>query len=89
MNCNTLIENHPDATDDLIKDRLESNICCCTSYKEIEEAVKTTLEQTHANNKQANWFLCYLKHDKQFFYRKRTTLESEIDPIRFLKNSIN
>jgi carbon-monoxide dehydrogenase small subunit len=45
MNCNTLTRKHPDATDSVIKEWLESNICRCTGYKEIEEAVKTVLGQ--------------------------------------------
>lgn len=43
MNCNTLIEKYPNATDKVIKSWLESNICRCTGYKEIEEAIKATL----------------------------------------------
>ncbi len=50
MNCNALINKHPDATDDQIKDYLESNICRCTSYKEIEDAVKMTLKQSNEVN---------------------------------------
>ncbi|WP_342512044.1 (2Fe-2S)-binding protein [Sporosarcina sp. FSL K6-1522] len=43
MNCHSLIQQHPNATDTVIKDWLESNICRCTGYKEIEEAIKATL----------------------------------------------
>ena len=43
MNCHTLIQQHPNANDTVIKDWLESNICRCTGYKEIEEAIKATL----------------------------------------------
>lgn len=46
MNCQTLINEHPDATDDDIKEWLESNMCRCTGYKEIEEAIKTVLSET-------------------------------------------
>lgn len=45
MNCHALINIHPDATDDIIKEWLESNICRCTGYKEIERAIKTVLKQ--------------------------------------------
>ncbi len=44
MNCHTLIRKYPNANDTVIKDWLESNICRCTGYKEIEEAIKATLE---------------------------------------------
>ncbi|RYD04890.1 (2Fe-2S)-binding protein [Desulforamulus aquiferis] len=43
MNCYSLINKYPNANDIQIKDCLESNICRCTGYKEIEEAVKTVL----------------------------------------------
>jgi carbon-monoxide dehydrogenase small subunit len=39
MNCHALIQRHPQATVDVIKDWLQSNICRCTGYKEIEEAI--------------------------------------------------
>ncbi|MFC5604563.1 (2Fe-2S)-binding protein [Sporosarcina koreensis] len=44
MNCHTLIQTEPEATDAVIKSWLESNMCRCTGYKEIEEAVKTVLK---------------------------------------------
>lgn len=43
MNCHALINIHPDAGDGLIKEWLQSNICRCTSYQEIREAVKSIL----------------------------------------------
>ncbi|MCG7335650.1 (2Fe-2S)-binding protein [Sporosarcina sp. ACRSM] len=43
MNCHSLIQKHPDATDIVIKEWLESNICRCTGYKEIEDAIKAAL----------------------------------------------
>jgi aerobic carbon-monoxide dehydrogenase small subunit len=43
MNCQGLINNHPDAKEDIIKEWLESNICRCTSYEEIESAIKSVL----------------------------------------------
>lgn len=43
MNCQTLLEQQPNATDTTIKKWLSSNICRCTSYKEIEDAVKAAL----------------------------------------------
>jgi len=45
MNCHSLIEKHPDADEKLIKEWLESNICRCTSYIEIEKAVKSVLKK--------------------------------------------
>ncbi|MFF2448178.1 (2Fe-2S)-binding protein [Neobacillus sp. NPDC058068] len=45
MNCHSLIEQHPDADDQTIKEWLESNICRCTSYIEIEKAVKSVLKK--------------------------------------------
>ncbi|WML39288.1 (2Fe-2S)-binding protein [Neobacillus sp. OS1-2] len=45
MNCHSLIEQHPDADDETIKEWLESNICRCTSYIEIEKAVKSVLKE--------------------------------------------
>lgn len=43
MNCNSLVEKYPKAGDTQIKDFLESNICRCTGYKEIEEVIKSIL----------------------------------------------
>ena len=45
MNCHSLIKQHPDADDQLIKEWLESNICRCTGYAEIEKAVKSVLRK--------------------------------------------
>lgn len=44
MNCQGLINIHPDASDEVINDWLQSNICRCTSYQEITEAVKSALK---------------------------------------------
>jgi len=49
MNCYGLIINHPDADDETIEEWLQSNICRCTSYEEIREAVKSIL---HLNKKE-------------------------------------
>jgi aerobic carbon-monoxide dehydrogenase small subunit len=45
MNCSALINQYPAADDTQIKDCLESNICRCTGYQEIEEAVKAAMSQ--------------------------------------------
>src|SRR5690554_5275757 len=46
MNCKTLIEQQPEATEKTIKMWLQSNICRCTGYEEIEEAIKSILNKT-------------------------------------------
>lgn len=43
VTCHSLITNHPDADDDTIKEWLESNLCRCTGYEEIKEAVKKVI----------------------------------------------
>ncbi|MFC0296834.1 (2Fe-2S)-binding protein [Geobacillus jurassicus] len=43
MNAHALIERHPDADETTIQEWLEANICRCTSYQEIETAVKEAL----------------------------------------------
>ena len=48
MNCHSLLKQHPDADDKTIKEWLESNICRCTSYIEIEKAVKSVLKRGQA-----------------------------------------
>jgi carbon-monoxide dehydrogenase small subunit len=45
MNCDALVRLRPDATDEVIQDWLESNICRCTGYEEIEAAVKSVLAE--------------------------------------------
>lgn len=46
INSHALINIHPDASDEVIKEWLQSNICRCTSYTEIKEAVKSVLSST-------------------------------------------
>ena len=43
MNCYGLVTIHPDADDETIEEWLQSNICRCTGYEEIREAVKSVL----------------------------------------------
>ena len=45
MNCHSLIQQHPEADDMTIKEWLESNICRCTGYAEIESAIKSVLKK--------------------------------------------
>lgn len=45
MNSHSLLEQHPKANDNLIKKWLQSNICRCTGYREIEQAVKSVLRE--------------------------------------------
>lgn len=47
MNCQGLINLHPEASDEIIRDWLQSNICRCTSYQEIIEAIKSVLLQDY------------------------------------------
>ncbi|ABO65735.1 MULTISPECIES: (2Fe-2S)-binding protein [Geobacillus] len=44
MNIHALIEQHPNADQSTIQEWLQSNICRCTSYQEIEAAVKEALQ---------------------------------------------
>lgn len=43
MNCHSLLMHRNNPTDQEITKWLESNICRCTGYKEIENAVKSAL----------------------------------------------
>lgn len=43
LNSHALINIHPDAKEDVINEWLESNICRCTGYHEIKEAIKSVL----------------------------------------------
>lgn len=46
MVCHSLAHIHPDAEEHVVEEWLQSNICRCTSYEEIQAAVKTILNQT-------------------------------------------
>lgn len=43
LNTYALVTKMPDATDEVIDEWLDSNICRCTGYQEIKEAVKYVL----------------------------------------------
>ncbi|RKD24996.1 (2Fe-2S)-binding protein [Ammoniphilus oxalaticus] len=45
VNCHALAEQHPQADDNTIEDWMQSNLCRCTGYQEIKEAVKAVLNQ--------------------------------------------
>ncbi|MFP3390383.1 (2Fe-2S)-binding protein [Brevibacillus sp. SIMBA_040] len=45
MNCHALVEAYPEATDVEIENWLQSNICRCTSYQEIKEAIQSVLAE--------------------------------------------
>jgi carbon-monoxide dehydrogenase small subunit len=45
MNCHSLINKHPDADENKMKEWLQSNICRCTGYWEIEQAVKSVFKK--------------------------------------------
>lgn len=45
VNCHALVTIHPDAGDEVIKEWLQSNLCRCTSYMEIEQALKSVLNK--------------------------------------------
>jgi len=49
MNGHSLLQKKPDADDSTIKEWLESNICRCTSYSEIEKAIKSALEKNKSS----------------------------------------
>ena len=41
--CHALTQIHPDAGDEIIGEWLQSNLCRCTSYEEIQAAVKSVM----------------------------------------------
>jgi aerobic-type carbon monoxide dehydrogenase small subunit (CoxS/CutS family) len=41
--CHALANIHPDANDHVIEQWLQSNICRCTGYEEIKDAIKSVL----------------------------------------------
>jgi carbon-monoxide dehydrogenase small subunit len=45
MNVYALTQIHPHADEDTVKDWLQSNICRCTGYEEIREAVASVLNR--------------------------------------------
>lgn len=45
LNCHALAEKYPNAGDETIEEWMQSNLCRCTGYQEIKEAVKDVLVQ--------------------------------------------
>ncbi|HHW39176.1 MAG TPA: (2Fe-2S)-binding protein [Bacillales bacterium] len=45
LNCHALATKHPDADDEVIEEWMASNLCRCTGYQEIKDAVKTVLKE--------------------------------------------
>ncbi len=43
INCHSLLQNHSNPSKETIKSWLSSNICRCTSYQEIDEAVMSVI----------------------------------------------
>lgn len=54
MNCYALSKIHPDANDEVIQEWLQSNLCRCTSYEEINKAVKSVLSTSNSKNPKSN-----------------------------------
>ncbi|MEC3196955.1 (2Fe-2S)-binding protein [Bacillus cereus] len=50
MNCHALVTQKMDVNDAMIEEWLSSNICRCTSYQEIEEAMKSVLQKHRENH---------------------------------------
>lgn len=40
LNCHALLNTHPDADPEMLKEWLQSNFCRCTGYAEMKEAVQ-------------------------------------------------
>jgi len=51
MVCHSLSQIHPDANDFVIEQWLQSNLCRCTGYAEIKDAVKSILGGNIKENK--------------------------------------
>lgn len=47
LNCHALKSNHPKADDDMIEEWMQSNLCRCTGYQEIKEAIKAVLQEAN------------------------------------------
>lgn len=45
LNCHALATHHPNADDSVIEEWMSSNLCRCTGYQEIKDAIKTVLSE--------------------------------------------
>jgi aerobic carbon-monoxide dehydrogenase small subunit len=45
MVCHSLANKHPQASEEVIQEWLQSNICRCTSYEEIRAAVRSVIPE--------------------------------------------
>jgi aerobic carbon-monoxide dehydrogenase small subunit len=50
LNTHALAKKHPNAGDDTIEEWMQSNLCRCTGYQEIHEAVKAALSASQPPN---------------------------------------
>ncbi|MCR2821594.1 (2Fe-2S)-binding protein [Lederbergia panacisoli] len=50
MNCQGLINNHPDPDDATIEEWMQSNLCRCTGYAEIKAAIKAAIQESKKQN---------------------------------------
>lgn len=48
MVCHALAKHHPDADDTVIEQWLQSNLCRCTGYGEIKDAIKSILSSENS-----------------------------------------
>ncbi len=50
LSCKALLMNNPFPTEDEIKRAIEGNLCRCTGYTKIVEAVQSAIEWGHGND---------------------------------------
>ncbi|EJE7233425.1 (2Fe-2S)-binding protein [Clostridium sporogenes] len=50
MVCHALANIHPDADDHVIEQWLQSNLCRCTGYEEIKDAIKSVISNNQSEN---------------------------------------
>jgi carbon-monoxide dehydrogenase small subunit len=50
MVCHALVNNHPNASEEVVQEWLQSNICRCTSYQEIRAAVRSVIPMSISSN---------------------------------------
>jgi carbon-monoxide dehydrogenase small subunit len=46
MVCHSLVNIHPNANEEIIREWLQSNICRCTSYDEIQAAIRSVISES-------------------------------------------